>query len=186
MSENPQPFDMLFPNVTISHVACSLNNTPAEITFHGDIHISIGEPPQAEQEESEAYTPPIDIKPTVTPIKTEPPSIYTIQQQPIMREEDALLIEDSDSEETFPLPPADPYAQYRNDPNAAHYRYAELRAMKVSLSHEWWKVSNELNKMSNRNTPLAIAKIQYLVDLKKQYDEVKHEYEIIKSICKQD
>ena len=172
----------------MTHHSIADDGTPMTLTFQGSVHCTYGEPAEPEQleEQSEAYTPPIDIKPTITPIKTEPRSIYTIQQHPIKEEEDTLLTEDSDSdsEETFPLPPVDPYLKYRQNVNLAIYKEMELRAMKDSLDEEIQRVVAELDQLSNRNTPAGIATLKYLAELNKQYQEVKQEHEILVEIRK--
>ena len=99
--------------------------------------------------------------------------------------EASLVESDDDSEETFPLPPVDPYLQYRHDEVAARNRYLELWGIYNSLTDQINALLNHMRLLSKENKQAAISTIQYYAKLCNERQEAKLEREIIADILQQ-
>ena len=99
--------------------------------------------------------------------------------------EASLVESDSDSEETFPLPPVDPYLKYRQDINLCWYRVNELRAIINSLTDQIDALLNQMRLLTKENKQAAISTIRYYAKLCNERQEAQQEHDILYAIWKE-
>ena len=99
--------------------------------------------------------------------------------------EASLVESDDDSEETFPLPPVDPYLKYRQDINLCFYREMELRAIINSLTDQIDALLNQMKLLTKENKQAAISTIQYYAKLCNERQEAQQEHDILYAIWKE-